>query len=139
MFQPRLIGILTLLGVIFQSAWGFLVLSAILWWSALLPRWNPFDALYNYTMGTKKGAVRLDAAPDPRRFAQGVAGTFMLIIGASLLLDRTFIAYTFEALLLIAIATLVFGRLCFGSFIFHLLRGRAAFAMGTLPWSGRKP
>jgi hypothetical protein len=90
-------------------------------------------------MGTKPGAVRLDTAPNPRRFAQGMTGTFMVIIVSALLLDRTFIAYTFEALLLIAIAALVFGRLCIGSLIYHLLRGRAAFAMHTLPWSGRKP
>ena len=25
-------------------------------------------------------------------------------------------------------------RFCLGSFIYHLVRGRVAFAMGTLPW-----
>jgi hypothetical protein len=138
MFQPRLVGLLSLLGVILQSAVFFLVLSVILLWSALMPRWNPFDALYNHTLGTRPGTVKLDAAPGPRRFAQGMAGTTMLIIVVALLLDRTFIAYAFESFLLIAIAALVFGRLCLGSLIFYLLRGRKAFVMRTLRWSGLK-
>ncbi len=133
-FQPRLVGLFTLVGVMLQSPAVFLFLSAVLWWSALLPKWNPFDALYNVTLGARPGAVRLTPAPAPRRFAQGMAGTFALAIGASLLLQWKFTAFVLEVLLLVAVAALVFGGFCLGSFVFHLLRGRAAFARRTLPW-----
>ncbi len=29
---------------------------------------------------------------------------------------------------------LIFGKFCLGSYVFHLLRGEAAFANRTLPW-----
>ncbi len=134
LFQPRLAGLIALIGVLLQSPVVFLILAAILWWNALLPRWNPFDALYNRTLGARPGAVPLTPAPGPRRFAQGMAGTFALAIGVSLLLQWRVAAVVLEALLLVAVAALVFGRFCLGSFVFHLLRGRAAFAKNTLPW-----
>jgi Domain of unknown function (DUF4395) len=133
-FQPRIVGSLVLIGVIFQSPSLFLVLSAVLWWSALLPQWNPFDILHNHTLGARPGAVHLKPAPEPRRFAQGMAGTFSLIIGALLLAQWNLAAFLFEAFFLAAVAALLFGHFCFGSFVFHLLHGRASFAKRTLPW-----
>jgi len=35
MFQPRLLGVLVLLAILFQSAALFLILAAILWWNVL--------------------------------------------------------------------------------------------------------
>jgi hypothetical protein len=134
LFQPRLVGLLALLGVILQSPAVFLPLSAVLWWSALQPRWNPFDALYNITLGARPDAIRLTPAPGPRRFSMGMAGTFALAIGASLLLQWGTVAYVLEALLLIAASAIVFGRFCLGSLVYHLLTGHAAFARRTLPW-----
>ena len=60
-FQPRIVGALVLLGVIFQSPSVFLVMSAILWWSALLPQWNPFDILHNHTLGATAGGCSNEA------------------------------------------------------------------------------
>jgi hypothetical protein len=134
LFQPRLVGLLALLGVILQSPAVFLPLSAVLWWSALLPRWSPFDALYNLTLGARPDAIRLTPAPGPRRFSQGMAGTFALAIGASLLLQWALAAFVLEAFLLIAASAIIFGRFCLGSFVYYLIIGRAAFAMRTLPW-----
>jgi hypothetical protein len=133
-FQPRVVGVLLLVGVVLQSGAVFLALSALLWWSALLPRWNPFDAVYNRTLGTRQGAVSLKPAPAPRRFAQGMAGTFALAIGVSLLLGLKAAAYVLEGAFMAAVAALVFGGFCLGSFVFHLLRARGAFAWKTLPW-----
>lgn len=133
-FQPRVVGVVLLAGVVLQSGAVFLALSALLWWSALLPRWNPFDALYNRTSGARPGSVSLGPAPAPRRFAQGMAGTFALAIGLSLLVGWRAAAYILEGVFVAAVAALVFGGFCFGSFVFHLLRGRAAFAKRTLPW-----
>lgn len=59
----------------------FAVLALALWWGALMPRANPFDAL-----------------------------------------------------MLIAVASVALGRLCFGSILYHLARGRIDFALRTLPW-----
>lgn len=134
MFQPRIIGAVVLPAVLLQSAAIFLALAAVLWWSALFPRRNPFDALYNRTFGARADTLRLPAAPAPRRFAQGVAGSFSLAIGGSLLLGWNLSAFLLEGLLLAALAALLFGRFCLGSFLFHLLHGRGEFARNTLPW-----
>jgi hypothetical protein len=134
MFQPRLVGSILLLAVILQSSTVFLVLSGILWWSVLFPRLNPFDAVYNRTLANRPGAVRLEPAPPPRRFAQGMAGSFALAIGMLLLIRLGTAALVLQVLLLAALAALIFGRFCLGSFLFHLFRGRSGFAMGTLPW-----
>jgi Domain of unknown function (DUF4395) len=138
MFQPRLVGSVILLAVIFQSSAIFLILSGILWWNVLVPRMNPFDGVYNRTLAQRPGAVRLDPAPSPRRFAQGMAGSFALAIGVLLLLQRGTAALVLQVLLLTALSALIFGRFCLGSFLYHLLRGRSAFAIGTLPWKGER-
>jgi len=134
MFQPRLIGLFVLLAVILQSPAIFLVLSGILWWNVLIPRQNLFDLVHNLTLANRPGAVRLDPAPPPRRFAQGMAGSFALAIGVLLLLQLGTVALVLQVLLLAALAALIFGRFCLGSFLYHLLRGRSDFAIGTLPW-----
>lgn len=134
MFQPRMIGAFVLLAVILQSPAIFLVLSGVLWWNVLVPRANPFDAFYNRTLANRPGAVRLEPAPPPRRFAQGMAGSFALAIGMSLLLELGTAALVLQVLLLAALAALIFGRFCLGSFLYHLLRGRSDYAVGTLPW-----
>ena len=64
-----------------------------------------------------------------------MAGTFALAIGISLVLGWNVTALILEGLLIVALGALVFGGFCLGSFIFHLLRGRATFAKRTLPWA----
>ena len=137
LFQPRLIGLAVLVGIALQSPAVFLGLGAVLWWNALLPRFNPFDALYNLALGARPGAVRLRPAPPPRRFAQGMAGTFALAVGAMLRLEWFIAAYVLEGFFGAAIVALIFGRFCLGSYIYHLLRGETEFAGKTLPWSRR--
>ena len=134
MFQPRLVGLFLLPAAILQSPAIFLALSGILWWNALIPRLNPFDAVHNLTLARRPGAVRLGPAAYPRRFAQGMAGSFALAIGILLLLQLGTAALVLQVLLLAALAALVFGRFCLGSFLYHFLRGRSDFAIGTLPW-----
>lgn len=63
MFQPRVIGVLVLAGVLLQASTLFLTVSAVLWWSALMPRLNPFDRLYNSLVAARKGLPALTAAP----------------------------------------------------------------------------
>jgi hypothetical protein len=135
LFQPRLIGLAVLAGILLQSPAVFFGLWALLWWSALLPRLNPFDALYNLTLGARPGAIALGPAPPPRRFAQGLAGTIALAIGVMLRLEWFISAWILEGFLGAAIVALIFGRFCLGSYLYHLLRGEAEFAGRTLPWS----
>jgi hypothetical protein len=135
MLQPRLVGILVVLGLFLQSGWYFIVLSAILWWNVLVPSLNPFDAIYNRLFAIPKGRPRLEPASAPRRFAQGMAGTFMLAIGISLIQGWLIVAGLLEGLLLVALAALIFGKFCLGSYLFHLLRGDKEFANRTLPWA----
>ena len=135
MFQPRLLGIFVLAGLIFQSWIIFLPLSIILWWNVLVPALNPFDAIYNSFIAGPKELQRLTPAPGPRRFAQGMAATFMLCIGLFLLLKWRILAWIFESLLVVALTALIFGKFCLGSYIFHLVKGDTAFANRTLPWA----
>lgn len=135
MWQPRAIGILVLVGLVFQAWSYFLALSAVLWWNFVLPHLNPFDALYNRFVAKPKGLPRLGAAPTPRRFAQAMAGTFMLAIGLSLLFGWSTLVWALEALLLAALGALIFGRFCLGSYLYLLLTGQSGFANRTLPWT----
>jgi len=134
MFQPRVVGVLVLAGVLLQSWPLFFTLSGVLWWSALVPKLNPFDRLYNNLIAARKGLPALTAAPGPRRFAQAMAATLTLLIGVSLLAGWQTLAFLLEALLLVALGALIFGAFCSGSFLFHLLKGNGAFAKRTLPW-----
>lgn len=90
------------------------------------------DALRNATFGARPGAPRLGLAPAPRRFAQGMAGSFALAIALSLANEARGAACVLEALFIAAAALVVF-RFCLGSFVFHLVRGRVDFAMRALP------
>jgi hypothetical protein len=135
MWQPRVIGILVLVGVVWQAWPWFVALSALLLWNAAVPERNPFDALYKRLVAKPKGLPRLGAAPSPRRFAQAMAGTFMLAIALSLLAGWRGLAWTLEGLLLAALAALIFGRFCLGSYLFLLCTGQARFANRTLPWA----
>ena len=137
MFQPRLIGTLVAVGLVTQAWLLFLVLGAIAWWSALVPLLNPFDAVYHALVAGPKRLPSLAPAPGPRRFAQGMAGTFMLGIAISLHLRSWVLAWALEGLLVAALAALIFGKFCLGSYVFHLVRGEASFANRTLPWSRR--
>jgi Domain of unknown function (DUF4395) len=135
MFQPRLVFMAVIVAVILKSPPLFLALAGVLWWNAIFPRWNPIDALFNRIVAVRPGRIALSPAPAPRRFAQGMAGTFALFIGISLLLGWQVAAIVLEVLLILAVGALVFGSFCLGSFTFHLLRGRLAFAKRTLPWA----
>jgi hypothetical protein len=133
-FQPWLVGLWVVLATIFQAPLAFFALAAVLWWSALLPRLNPFDALHNLILARARG-IRLTPAPAPRRFAQFLAGTFALMIGVALTCGWRTTAYVIEGFFIAAIAALILGGFCFGSFVFHVVCGRAAFAVRTLPWT----
>ncbi len=135
MWQPRAIGGLVLIGLLFQPWPYFLALWALLWWNAAFPSLNPFDALYNRLVATPRGRPPLGPAPNPRRFAQAMAGTFMLAIGLTLFSGWHTFAWALEALLLAALGALILGRFCLGSYLYHLFTGEARYANRTLPWS----
>jgi hypothetical protein len=135
MFQPRLLGVLVLLAILLQSAALFLVLAGILWWNALAARRNPFDAVYNRAIAATRKLPSLTPAPAPRRFAQGMAGTLLGGAGVALLAGWPRLAWILQAVVAIALGALVLGRFCVGSYLYHLLRGKAGFANRTLPWS----
>jgi Domain of unknown function (DUF4395) len=135
MFQPRLLAAIVLLAILLQSAAMCLVLAGILWWNVLVPRRNPFDALYNRTIAAPRNLPPLTPAPAPRRFAQGMAGTILGGAGLALLAGWPRLAWIREGLVVVALGALVLGRFCLGSYLYHLLRGETSFANRTLPWS----
>jgi hypothetical protein len=135
-FQPRVVLIWIIAGILLQHPAAFAALSAVLWWSALLPKLNPFDALYNWTSGTRPGGFRVGLAPPPRRTAQAMAGTFSLACAVLVYFGFNVAAYVVEGIFLAAVMALTLGGFCLGSFVYHLFRGHGKFARQTLPWVG---
>ena len=135
-FQPRTVFVWIVAGILFQSPPVFYVLCAVLWWSALFPKLNPFDALYNLTFrGNRVEAFYLTPAPLPRRTAQAMAGAFSLTCGLLIHFGLSTAAYVVEGIFVAAVLALVLGSFCLGSFVYHLLSGKGSFACQTLPWA----
>jgi hypothetical protein len=134
-FQPRIVFPLVLIATLLQSGPMFLVMSGILWWNVLLPRFNPFEMTYNRFIAPRKGGGLLAPAPGPRRFAQGMAAAFMLGAGLAIRFGQPLLGYVFEGGLIAAFSMLLFGKFCLGAYIFHVLRGEIRFANSTLPWA----
>lgn len=134
-FQPRIVFLWVVAGILFQSWAVFAALCAVLWWSTLFPKWSPFDALYNGTIGSRPGALRLGPAPKPRRVAQAMGGAFALVTALLIHAGFNLAAYVIEAIFLLAALALTIGGFCLGSFVYHLLRGEGKFARQTLPWA----
>jgi len=134
-FQPKIVLVVIIVGILFQSQAVFAGLGALLWWSALFPKLNPFRALYNRTLGSRPRAFRLDPSPAPRRAAETEAGTVALTSALLIHTGVSLATYVVEAVFLAAgLAVLVWG-LCTGTFVYHLLRGHSRFALQTLPWA----
>jgi len=89
------------------------------------------------TFTRPRGLPAPDPAPAPRRFAQGMAATFMLGIGLSLRGGQPLLSGILELLLVAALIALVLGRFCLGSYLYHLVTGKRAFANSTLPGNAR--
>jgi Domain of unknown function (DUF4395) len=134
-FQPRIVGSLVVVAIVLGSPWLFLALSAVLWWNVLLPKWNPFEAIYNRFLAAPRGWKTLSPAPPARRFAQGMAAVFMLGAALALLGGWMMTAWVLEAFVVVAFSSLLFGKFCLGAYIYHVLRGRWDFANATLPWA----
>jgi Domain of unknown function (DUF4395) len=135
MWQPRLTGVIVVVGLFWQLAPLFLAMSAILWWNVIFPRLNLFDVLYNALAASPPTRPRLGPAPPPRRFSQGMAASFMLGIGVSIWMGWMVAAYFLEGFLLVALTALIIGKFCLGSYIFYLITGQARYANKTLPWA----
>lgn len=136
-FQPRVIGLIVLAGTLSRSPAVFAALAGLLWWCAFVPRLNPFDFAYNRTLGSRPGAPALGEVPMPRRFAQGLAAALATASAATMATGNWIAALAIQGVLILAVAALVFRQFCVGSFIYHVVRGRVAFAIGTLPWRRR--
>lgn len=134
-FQPRIMAPLVVVAILLQNPAFFFALSAVLWWNVVFRKWNPFEIFYNRVIAAPRGKPLLSPAPAPRAFAQGMAASFLLLTGLSLLSGWMVAAYIPEAFVVVAFAALLFGKFCLGAYVYHLLRGRVAFANSTLPWA----
>ena len=132
MLQPRIVGSLTVIGLLLQTPWLFLALSAALWWSALVPTRILFDAIYNYVVARPGGLAPLEAAPAPRRAAGGLAGVVTLAIGVALLAERARAPPRCQSPADgRSGGRQVFGRSCAGADLYHFLRRRCSPAKGA--------
>ena len=134
-FQPKVVLVGIVAGILFQSPAVFAGLGALLWWSALFPKLNPFRALYNLTLGSEPGAFRLNPSPAPRRAAETEAGTIAVTSALLIHSGLSLAAYVVEAVFWGAGLAVLIGSFCTGTFVYHLLRGHARFALQTLPWA----
>jgi hypothetical protein len=140
-FQPRIVFPAVIVAILLQrvsiplSAGLHFAISAVLWWNTLLPTRNPFERAYNHWIARPDGRLPLVPAPGPRRMAQGMAAAFNLGAGLALVHGMTPLAWALQAMLVVAFSALLFGRFCLGAYVFHLLKGRVAFANRTLPWA----
>lgn len=139
MFQPRLVLGLVVLGILLQDAWYWTALGGVLCGSAAFPRLNPFDAIWNAVFAGPEGRRRLPPAPPPRRFAQGLGGGLALVVATSLSTGWPSVTWALQGFLLLAASALVFGRFCFGSWLFLHLRGEHRYAQRTTPWGEGDP
>jgi len=140
-FQPRMVFPTVIVAILLQlvsiplSAALHLAISAVLWWNTLVPAANPFELAYNRWVARPKGRLELVPAPGPRRMAQGMAAAFTLGAGLALAYGMMPLAWVLQAMLVAAFSALLFGKFCLGAYVYHLLKGRAAFANSTLPWA----
>jgi hypothetical protein len=133
-FQPGIVGPLVVVAIFLHSPVLFLILSAVLWWNVAVSAWNPFELFYNRAIAAPREWPQLSPAPAPRRFAQGMAAAFMLLVAVALLEGWVVTAWVFEAFLVVAFSALLFGKFCLGAYVYLLLRGEVALANSTLPW-----
>jgi len=140
-YQPRRVFPAVLLAIALQlvsapaSAGLFFAISAVLWWNTLVPALNPFELAYNRRVAGPRRLPPLAPAPGPRRFAQGVAAALTLATGLALLYGQAPLAWSLQAMLVVAFSLLLFAKFCLGAYVFHVLKGRVAFANSTLPWA----
>ena len=140
-FQPRIVFPAVVVAILIQLAspeWSaglHLALSAVLLWNALVPARNPFELAYNRWIARPNGRGELVPAPGPRRFAQGMAAAFSFGAGVALLGGAAPVAWVLQAFLVVAFVALLAGKFCLGAYVYHILKGRAAFANSTLPWA----
>jgi hypothetical protein len=124
MFQPKVIGIVLAIGALLQNAWLFALLGTVLWWCVLAPAFNVFEMLYNRVVADRRGWPHVAPAPEPRRFAQGLASMLSVLIAAALAAGATIAALVVEALLAAAVLAIVFANFCFGSWAYWSLHRR---------------
>jgi hypothetical protein len=67
--------------------------------------------------------------------AQGMAAAFNLLASLALVSGTMPLAWALQAMLVVAFSALLFARFCLGAYLYHLLKGRVAFANSTLPWA----
>jgi hypothetical protein len=135
LFQPTIVGSLILLAVLFQIAPLFLGIGVVLWFNALFPQANPFERLYDATIGKINNYPVLPPAPPPRRFMQGMAGTLMLLASFFIYQNLRVPAYITQGFIVIAFSLLLFGKFCVGAYLYHIFTGKSSFANSTCPWS----
>jgi len=135
MWQPRLMALLVPFGLLLETGWYYIALGAVLWWSALVPRLSPFDAIYNRVVARRRNRQPLTPARGPRRLSQVLGGIFMMAIGLLMRAGRIQMAWTVFWIFILFLVLQVIGRFCAGASMFYLLTGKLAYLRRTMPWS----
>lgn len=134
-FQPAIVSTLMLLAIALQSPGIFFAVGAVLWINVFFPGMNIFELFFNRFLADRLNLRKIYPAPNPRRFAQGMAAMFMSIAGTGIMAGWHTIAYASQTFIVIAFSLLLFGKFCLGAYIYQLLLGRTRFANETCPWN----
>lgn len=134
LFQPRVVLGWTVVALLLSSAPLFATLGAMLGFSAAFPRLNPFEAIHNGIVARRGRGILLGPAPAPRRFSQLLGGALSLAVALLFRSGHHGWALAVGALFLAFVIALAVGGFCFGSFLWHVFRGRARFAWRSAPW-----
>jgi len=131
-FQPRVLFVVFSISVIFSLHRAFFLVSLLLFFSALLPSLNPFDALYRFLFPRhSKFNARALA---PRRFSQLLGGAFCLVIFFAAQFGMPVLYWSMASSLLFFNALPAFTNFCMPALLYHIFSGKLEFALKTLPW-----
>ena len=141
-FQPRIVFPAVIVAILLQlvsvpaSAGLHLALSAVLWWNTLLPALQSLRARLQPLGGAAEGAPGPRPRPGPPADGSG-HGRDLQPRGRPRPPPRDDAPRLGAArpCLVAGFSALLFGRFCLGAYVYHLLKGRVAFANSTLPWA----
>ena len=101
MLQPRVVAVVSAVGLVTQQPWVFLALGIALWGSVMTP------------------------SPAPRRFSAGLGGVMALVTAAALASELTLVAWILEVMIVVSLVSVLVRRFCLPAYVYRLMTARS--------------